>query len=300
MREQIRGYAAAVFESARSAGRLDAARGDLVEFSRALTASEKLRLVLVDHAVATTTRRAIVADLLANRATPEASALLSFAVGVEQPSDLPVSVAVLVELAEDECRRSGSRSAVEMEPAAARGVVRARLGGYAERVLEELSAAPELDEVENELFAIARLLDGNRTLRQTLGDQNLPLSGKVAVVDDLLADACRPASVRLVRYLLRAGHVRDLVGTCDWLVALAAAERGRRVASVRSAVALRPAERRRIAAALSRIVGREVEVRDVVDPTVVGGVLVSVGDLIIDGTVRLRVERLRDLLVQAS
>jgi len=131
MREQIRGYAAAVFESARSAGRLDAARGDLVEFSRALTASEKLRLVLVDHAVATTTRRAIVADLLANRATPEASALLSFAVGVEQPSDLPVSVAVLVELAEDECRRSGSRSAVEMEPAAARGVVRARLGGYA-------------------------------------------------------------------------------------------------------------------------------------------------------------------------
>jgi F-type H+-transporting ATPase subunit delta len=300
VREQIRGYAAAVFESARSAGRLDAARGDLVEFSRALTASERLRLALVYPAVAAPTRRAIVADLLANRATPEVSALLSFAVAVEQPSELPVSVAVLVKLAEDECRRSGSHSAVEMEPAAARGVVRARLSGYAERVLEELSAAPELEEVENELFAIARLLDGNRTLRQTLGDQNLPVSGRVAVVDDLLAGACRPATVRLMRYLLRAGHVRDLVGACEWLVGLAAAERGRRVATVRSAVVLRPTERRRIAAALSRIVGREVEVRGIIDPTVVGGVLVSVGDLIIDGTVRLRVERLRDLLVRAS
>lgn len=99
---------------------------------------------------------------------------------------------------------------------------------------------------------------------------------------------------------MRAGRLRDLVGTFEWLVELAAAERGRRVATVRTAVALRPAEKRRIAAALSRITERDVEVREMIDPTVVGGLLVSVGDLVIDGTVRLRLERLRDVLAQAS
>ncbi|MGP8162898.1 MAG: ATP synthase F1 subunit delta [Acidimicrobiales bacterium] len=300
MRELVRGYAAAVLESAESAGRLDSVRGDLVEFARALTSSEKLRRALVDPMNATTTRREIVADLLAGKATAETAALLSFAVRAEKPSELPVSVAVLVKLAENECRRSGTHATIEMEPAASRGAVHARMRGYAERVLEELSAAREVDEVEDELFGIARLVDTNRTLRQTLSDANVPLSGRIAVVEDLLGPVCKPATVRLVRYLLRAGHLRDLVGAIEWVVELAAAERGRRIAAVRSAVTLRPAEKRRIAAALSRIVEREVEVRDIIDPTVIGGVLVSVGDVIIDGTVRRRVERLRDLLVQAG
>jgi F-type H+-transporting ATPase subunit delta len=90
--------------------------------------------------------------------------------------------------------------------------------------------------------------------------------------------------------------LRDLVGTLEWLVELAAEERGRRVASVRSAVPLRPAERSHLAAALSRMVERDVEVREIIDPSVIGGILVTVGDLVIDGTVRLRVEHLRDML----
>jgi F0F1-type ATP synthase delta subunit len=47
-------------------------------------------------------------------------------------------------------------------------------------------------------------------------------------------------------------------------------------------------------------VDRTVEVRTILDPSVIGGVLISVGDLVIDGTVRLRVERLRDLLVSSN
>jgi F-type H+-transporting ATPase subunit delta len=300
MRELIRGYAAAALESAATAGRLDAAGGDLVGFARALTSSERLRLVLSDPMNAMTARRAVVADLLAGKATPEAAALLSFAVRVERPAELALSASLLVELADAERRRVESHATVEMEPAAVRGVIRERIRGFSERVLQELSATHDVDEVEDELFAIARLVDANRALRQTLGDANLPLAGRFAVVDDLFGSVCRPATVRLVRYALRAGRLRDLVGTLEWLVELAAAERGRRVATVRTAVALRPAEKRRIAAALGRITERDVEVREMVDPTVVGGLLVSVGDLVIDGTVRLRLERLRDVLAQAS
>lgn len=300
MRELIRGYAAAAFESAAAADRLDTTRGDLTGFARALNDSEQLRLALCDPMNGTTARRAIVAELLAGRATPEAAALCSFMVRVERPGELALSLTTVVELADAECQRIADAAALSMEPLAARGVVRARIRGYAERVLQELSATHDVDEVEDELFAIARFVEANRALRQTLGDASLPLAGRFAVVDDLLGPRCRPATVRLARYALRAGRLRDLVGTFEWLVELAAAERGRRVATVRTAVALRPAEKRRIAAALGRITERDVEVREMIDPTVVGGLLVSVGDLVIDGTVRLRLERLRDVLAQAS
>ena len=106
--------------------------------------------------------------------------------------------------------------------------------------------------------------------------------------------------MRLVRYVIRAGRLRDLVGAINFLVQLAAEERGRRIAEVRSAVPLDDEERTRVGAALSRLTDRNVEVRGIIDPSVIGGISVSVGDLILDGTVRLRVERLRDLLVKAS
>lgn len=148
---------------------------------------------------ATTARRAVVADLLAGKATPEAAALLSFAVRVERPAELVLAASSLVELADAERRRVESHATVEMEPVAARGVVRDRIRGFSERVLQELSATHDVDEVEDELFAIARLVDANRALRQTLGDANLPLAGRFAVVDDLFGPSCRPATVRLAR-----------------------------------------------------------------------------------------------------
>jgi ATP synthase F1 delta subunit len=100
--------------------------------------------------------------------------------------------------------------------------------------------------------------------------------------------------------VIRAGHLRDLVHTFDWLVQLAAAERGRRIADVRTAVDLDASQRAQLAAALTRTAGRPVEVRVRLDPEVIGGMLVSIGDTVIDGTVRYRLERLRDTLVPTS
>jgi len=300
VRELVRGYAAAAFESARSAGRLDEVRGDLVAFARALNSSEELRLVLVDPLIADQTRRAIVVDLLEDRAAPEATALCSFTVRVERAPELPAAIASVIDLVEDELRRIDSGGEVDIELEAGRTAVRERIRGYAERVLQELAALGDVDRVEDELFSIARVIDQNRPLRETLADTNLSYEGRRAIVDDLFAAVCHPATVRLVRYVLRSGRVRDLVGTLEWLVELAAEERGRRIAEVRTAVALEEDERLRIARALARVVERTVEVRDIIDPAVIGGVLISVGDLVIDGTVRLRVERLRDLLAKAS
>ncbi|HLI15448.1 MAG TPA: ATP synthase F1 subunit delta [Acidimicrobiales bacterium] len=299
MNERVRGYAAAAFESAAAAGRLEEVVAELVELARALTRSSQLRQVLCDPGIEAATRAAIVGDLLEGGAAPSAS-LVAFAVRAENAREFTRVVAELVELGSAALDRLRSGAPAQPEPAASRALTRRRIGGYAERVLEELAAVGEVEEVEDELFRVARLVDDYPELRRALVDANAPYAARAAVVADLLSGRARPATVRLVSYVLRAGRVRDLVGTIEWLVELAALERGRRLAEVRAAVELERAEADRLAAALARLVGREVELRVVVDPSLVGGMLVRVGDLVIDGTLRQRFEHLRDLLAPGA
>jgi ATP synthase F1 delta subunit len=300
VREAIRGYAAAVFESAQRGEKLLTVRGDLMGIARAVNSSDELRVVLSDAVIPAATRRAIVIELLEGRAERLSTSLAGFAVASERPAEVPSTLSELVVLAEAEIDRAETGAAIEAEPPASRGAILERIRGYAERVLQELESRTEIDSVEDELFQSARVLESSRELREVLSDAGVTYSGRAAVIGDLFGAAFHDATVRLLRYIIRAGRLRDLVGAVDWLVGLAAAERGRRIADVRSAVPLNDAERTRIAEAMSRLTDRNVEVRGIVDPSVIGGIRVNVGDLIIDGTVRLRVERLRDLLAKAS
>jgi F-type H+-transporting ATPase subunit delta len=118
------------------------------------------------------------------------------------------------------------------------------------------------------------------------------------VVRDLLADRARPATLRLVSYALASSRGRGLVSLLDWLVERAAAERGLRVADVRAAVDLDEDQRARLTTGLSRLIGRQVEVRVTVDPTVIGGVRILLGNTVIDGTVQHRLDQLRARLAR--
>jgi len=294
MRELVRGYAAAVLETAAQRGAADVVASDLTALGTALVNFPDLRQALTDSTIDPAIRRAVVKDLLASKASPEATAVAGFVAYYERPSESAPTIASLVILAEQ------AKPGGVAEPPAGRAAARERLRGYAERTFEELTTREDIDRVEDEVFSIARLLDAHVELRRVLADSNVDYQARLTVLTDLLAGRAAPATVRLAAYVLRAGRTRDLVGTFEWLVQLAARERGRRLAEVRSAVALDEAETARLATALGRLVDRTVEVRVVIDPSVVGGIFVSVGDLVIDGTVRLRFERLRDALVQPS
>lgn len=287
----IRGYAAATFERVDADEKMDALRSELEAFSSALVASAPLRQALVDPNVTPVARRGITADLLDGRFSTESASLLNFVVRVAPATELLVAVADLVALMSSP---SGAG-----EPATGLGASRERLHGYAERVLEEIPAASDVDEMEDTFFRLARIIDENPALRDVLIDQTAPLHAKLAILSDLLTGKTTAPTLRIIDYVISAGRVRDLVGTLEWLVELCAEERGRRVAEVRSAVELDDQETARLAVALGRLTGREVEVRVSIDPDVIGGVLISVGDLVIDGTVRLRVERLRDALAES-
>lgn len=287
MRELLAGYLAAVAESAAAAGRGPQLPADLEALSAALVHHADLRQALTDPGIVARTRRAILRELLEGRAAPESVDLISFAAGVERAGEFPIVIAQMVAVLVTD----GSE-----EPRLGRAAGRERLRGYAERILQELADAGEIDEVEDELFRFARILDDQPALRAALADPQAPIAGRAAVLSALLAGKVQPATLRLAHFVLVAGQHRDLVGTFEHLAALAAEERGRRLAEVRSAVEIDDAERSRLARALGRLVERPVDVRVVVDPAVVGGALVTVGDLIIDGTVRMRLERLRDAL----
>jgi F-type H+-transporting ATPase subunit delta len=303
MRDLLRGYATAALESAAKAGDARRLATDLAGFSRVLLASDLLRNALTDPAIPARARRGVVHDLLEGKAAPESQALLAWAALVEAAGEFPLVVLALLELAEQTADAAEAGRLLLVPPEellGGRTAVRERIRGYADRLFQEVDRLERIDDIEDELFRFAKIVEANRSLRLALGDPSVAVGRRVGLVEDLLRDKAQPATSRLVAYVLKAGHVRDLAGTFEWLAELAAQERGRRVAEVRSAVELDESERLRLAAALQRTAGHPVEVRVQVDPSVIGGMTVAIGDTVIDGSVRHRLDQLRETLAPSS
>ena len=169
-----------------------------------------------------------------------------------------------------------------------------RVDAYATALFEVARVEGSLDEVEDELFRFARTLEGNDELRAVLTDAAIPAQRRIGVVHDLLGTKASPVTANLVMFVVGAGRARELPQIIDALVERAASEKQRVVAEVRSAIPLTDDQRTRLAAALGNATGRAVEVKVIVDPTVLGGIVAQVGDTVIDGSVRSRLDRLRE------
>lgn len=171
-----------------------------------------------------------------------------------------------------------------------------RIDAYAAAFFAVAAAEDPLHEVEDELFRVARVIEGNEELLATLSDPHMEPARRQQVVVDLLGGRAQPATVNLVGLVVGNGRVRDLPAIVDALGALGAASRESALAEVRSAVALTDEQVARLADALGHATGKNVEVRVILDPTVQGGIVAQVGDTVIDGSVRHRMEQLRAAL----
>lgn len=167
---------------------------------------------------------------------------------------------------------------------------------YAEALFEIARAEGSLERVEDELFRFARTLEGNDELRMTLTDKTIPVERRQKVVEELLGGRASPVTVSLVSFVVSAGRGRSLPEIVDKLVNRAAEERREAVAEIRTAYVLDDDHRRRLAAALERATGKKVTVKEVVDPSLLGGVVAVIGDTVIDGSIRHRLEQLRESL----
>ena len=168
-----------------------------------------------------------------------------------------------------------------------------RAHAYAEALLAVARAEGAVAEVGDELFRFARVLETNDELRTTLTDQQLPVSRRQQIVEDLLGGVAHPVTTTLVSMVVGAGRGRDLPAIIDDLVALSAAEGNKEVAEVRSAVELSDDQKQRLTSALEAATGKKVELKVIVDPTVLGGLVAQVGDTVIDGSVRSRLQQLQ-------
>jgi F-type H+-transporting ATPase subunit delta len=171
-----------------------------------------------------------------------------------------------------------------------------RIEGYARGLFEIARAEGTIDEVEDELFRFARTYESSDELRNALTDEQIPASKRQAIVEDLLGGKVTGTTTQLISMVVGSGRSRDLPAIVDKLVARASAAKNLEVAEVRSAIPLTPDQETRLAAALANATGKQVNLKVVVDPSVLGGIVATIGDTVIDGTVRTRIEQLKSRL----
>jgi F-type H+-transporting ATPase subunit delta len=171
-----------------------------------------------------------------------------------------------------------------------------RIDGYARALFEIARAEGTLDEVEDELFRFARSYETSDALRNALTDEMIPAGKRQAIVEDLLGGKATSTTTQLVSMVVGSGRGRDLPAIIDKLVARASSAKNLEVAEVRTAVALTSDQQTRLAAAITNATGKQVNLKVVVDPSVIGGVVATVGDTVIDGSVRTRIDQLKSRL----
>jgi F-type H+-transporting ATPase subunit delta len=169
-----------------------------------------------------------------------------------------------------------------------------RVEAYADAFMQIAKGEELLERATNELFHFARAMERSDELRQTLTDQELPPEKRQAIVEELVGLKASPLSTSLVSFLVGVGRARELVPIIDRLVEKAAAVQEREVAQVRSARPLSNEQKERIGKALGTALGKRIEVRVVVDPSVIGGLVAKVGDTVIDASVRNRLDQIRE------
>lgn len=162
-----------------------------------------------------------------------------------------------------------------------------------ESILAAAEADGRIDAVEDELFRFERTVAGHPDLRDALTNRNADRQAKAALVSQLLEGKASEETLRLVRQSVLAPRGRRFDRTLEHYLALAAKRREQLTAVVTSAVDLDQAQRERLANALQGIYGKQVLLQVVLDPKVIGGIHVQIGDEVVDGTVLRKIDAAR-------
>lgn len=166
-------------------------------------------------------------------------------------------------------------------------------------VLEDLgvvalvkSTNEDAGRLSDELFIVAELVNSDSDLRNALSDPARTAGDKSALLRGLLDGKALPATVRLTELALNGSH-RTVVAALTEYQKVAAAVQEESVARVHVAQPLAEAERQRLVDALTRQYGRSIHLNVVVEPGVIGGIRVEIGDDVIDGSVSSRLDDAR-------
>jgi len=169
-----------------------------------------------------------------------------------------------------------------------------RTTAYAEALLVIARAEGDLDTVADQMFSVGQAVESDEQLRSTVTDSRLPAERRAQVIEDLLDGKASALTTALASMVVAVGRGSELPAIAREMSRIAAEGTGAVVAEARSAVPLTDEQIARLEEALTSKLGRQVSVRNIVDPTVMGGVVTQIGDEVIDGSVRARLNQLRE------
>lgn len=169
-----------------------------------------------------------------------------------------------------------------------------RIDGYAAALLDIANVESGDVDLVDEMHSAAKALGGNAELIEVLRDPRVPGERKQGIVDDLLGAKASPVTVAAMNFLVAAGQAKHLSDIASKLAEMSADAEGEVVAEVRSPMELDANQVERLQAALSGATKKKVQVKVVVDPSVVGGLVAKVGDTVLDGSVQGRFNELRE------
>ena len=163
--------------------------------------------------------------------------------------------------------------------------------------VEAMVAAAEYqrvsDELEDDLFRFGRLVAGQPDLRSALASASLPAENKRDLLSALLRGKVSPVALSLITQVTLHPRGRALPAALELCAEIAANRRQRLIAVVRTAATLSASQQQRLTAALAQAYGRDVHLNVVIDPSVVGGLSIQIGDELIDGTAASRLAAVR-------
>lgn len=170
--------------------------------------------------------------------------------------------------------------------------------GYARAWLELALAENALGRVEEELFHLRDLLKTNADLLQFLKDPNIRREGKRQALTELFQGRVHPLVLNALLTVADQDRAGRLPAIIEEFLAIAAAAKQRVTGEVITAVPVDAPTLQRLEAELSRVTGKNVGLLQRIDPAILGGAIIKVGEQIIDGSLRRKLNQITETLAQ--
>jgi F-type H+-transporting ATPase subunit delta len=171
---------------------------------------------------------------------------------------------------------------------------------YALTLFELASLADSVDPTDESMVAVVSAVRGNLDLREALTDSSVPAETRRAVLRDIFGPSVSPEALAIVTLIADRGQVSILGDVAKRFREIAEAERGIIVAEITTAIALDDAQRASLSDNLAGTLGSPVSIRETVDASIVGGIIVKVAGRVLDGSVASQLESVRRTLATAQ
>ncbi len=170
---------------------------------------------------------------------------------------------------------------------------------YAEAMFDIARRQNSIERTQEDIQGIAQVFN-HRTLSYLLREPKIPAQRKESALRQFLADKVQPISLNLALLLVERGLVEAMPNIAREFDQLVLNNKNQAVAEVTTATKIDDAEMAHIKQALESRTGKTILVHSHVDPAILGGVVARVGDQVIDGSVRSRLNALRSQLLNTA